>query len=173
MGCHSLLQGIFPTQGSKPGLQHCRQILYCLNHQGSPTDIYSTLSQRKRTHATTKICNINENYHWIRKWCSHLKASTTSDWLVIAGTASCSDRSSGISPATPHLSILTTLWGRHCYYLCKGREGKTVAWRGEVMCPGSLRTERCWVVGARVWAQTLTADRPSFCDPNSLCAFGL
>ena len=32
----SLLQGIFPTQGSNPGLLHCRQILYCLNHQGSP-----------------------------------------------------------------------------------------------------------------------------------------
>ena len=28
VGCHSLLQGIFPTQGSKPGLLHCRQILY-------------------------------------------------------------------------------------------------------------------------------------------------
>ena len=28
MGCHSLFQGIFPTQGSKPGLLHCRQILY-------------------------------------------------------------------------------------------------------------------------------------------------
>ena len=27
--------GIFPAQGSKPGLPHCRQILYCLNHQGS------------------------------------------------------------------------------------------------------------------------------------------
>ena len=26
-GCHFLLQGIFPTQGSKPGLLHCRQIL--------------------------------------------------------------------------------------------------------------------------------------------------
>ena len=25
VGCHSLLQGIFPTQGSNPGLQHCRQ----------------------------------------------------------------------------------------------------------------------------------------------------
>ena len=36
-GCHSLFQGIFPTQGSKPGLQHCKQILYCLSHQGSPT----------------------------------------------------------------------------------------------------------------------------------------
>ena len=28
MGCHSLLQGIFPTQGWNPGLLHCRQILY-------------------------------------------------------------------------------------------------------------------------------------------------
>jgi len=26
-GCHALLQGIFPTQGSNPGLPHCRQIL--------------------------------------------------------------------------------------------------------------------------------------------------
>ena len=32
----SLLQGIFPTQGSNPGLPHCRQILYQLSHQGSP-----------------------------------------------------------------------------------------------------------------------------------------
>ena len=33
---HSLLQGIFPTQGMKPGLLHCRQILYHLSHQGRP-----------------------------------------------------------------------------------------------------------------------------------------
>ena len=36
VGCHILLQGIFPIQGSNPGLLHCRQILYCLSHQGSP-----------------------------------------------------------------------------------------------------------------------------------------
>ena len=36
VGCHALLQGIFPTQGSNPGLPHCRQILYCPSHQGSP-----------------------------------------------------------------------------------------------------------------------------------------
>ena len=36
VGCHALLQGIFPTQGSNPGLPHCRQILYHLSHQGSP-----------------------------------------------------------------------------------------------------------------------------------------
>ena len=34
VGCHALLQEIFPTQGSNPGLPHCRQILYCLSHQG-------------------------------------------------------------------------------------------------------------------------------------------
>ena len=36
VGSHSLLQGIFPTQGSNPGLPHCRWILYHLSHQGSP-----------------------------------------------------------------------------------------------------------------------------------------
>ena len=36
VGCHAFLQGIFPTQGSKPGLPHCSWILYHLNHQGSP-----------------------------------------------------------------------------------------------------------------------------------------
>ena len=36
VGSLSLLQGIFPTQGSNPGLLHCRQILYQLSHKGSP-----------------------------------------------------------------------------------------------------------------------------------------
>ena len=36
VGSHSLLQGICPTQGSNPGLPHCRQMLYHLSHRGSP-----------------------------------------------------------------------------------------------------------------------------------------
>ena len=36
MGSLSLLQGIFPTHGSNPGLPHCRQILYQLSHKRSP-----------------------------------------------------------------------------------------------------------------------------------------
>ena len=36
VGSLSLLQGIFLTQGSKPGLPHCRQILYQLSHKRSP-----------------------------------------------------------------------------------------------------------------------------------------
>ena len=38
---HSLLQGIFLTQGSNLGFLQCRQILYCLSHQGSPTFRYA------------------------------------------------------------------------------------------------------------------------------------
>ena len=37
VGCHFLLQGIFPTQESKPGLPHYRQVVYHLSHQGNST----------------------------------------------------------------------------------------------------------------------------------------
>ena len=36
VGCYALLQDIFPTQGSNPGLPNCRRILYHLSHKGSP-----------------------------------------------------------------------------------------------------------------------------------------
>ena len=59
VGCHFLLQGIFPTQGSNPGLLHCRQILYHLSHQGSPNlKIHSAKKEKK-----------NANYHLTRKGC--------------------------------------------------------------------------------------------------------
>ena len=45
VGCHIPLQGIFSTQGSNPGLPHCRRILYWLSHQGSP---YLDLSPPRR-----------------------------------------------------------------------------------------------------------------------------
>ena len=36
VGCHALLQGLFPNQGLDPSLPHCRWILYHLSHQESP-----------------------------------------------------------------------------------------------------------------------------------------
>ena len=41
VGSLSLLQWIFPTQGSNQGPLHCRQILYQLSHQGSPGNVKS------------------------------------------------------------------------------------------------------------------------------------
>ena len=35
VGCHALLQGIFPMQRLNPGLPCCRQILYHLSHPGN------------------------------------------------------------------------------------------------------------------------------------------
>ena len=35
VGCHALLHGTFPTQGSNPGLPPYRWILYQLSHKGS------------------------------------------------------------------------------------------------------------------------------------------
>ena len=40
VGCHTFLWMIFSTQGSNPGLLHCRCIHYCLSNQESPSWIY-------------------------------------------------------------------------------------------------------------------------------------
>ena len=50
MGCHSLHQEIFSTQGSNPSfpcLLHCRQILYLVSHRGSPTRSTWTKSKKQ------------------------------------------------------------------------------------------------------------------------------
>ena len=41
VGCYALLQKIFLTQGSNPGLPYCRWILYCLSHQRIPIILLS------------------------------------------------------------------------------------------------------------------------------------
>ena len=45
VGCHAILQGIFLTQRSNPGVLHCRPILYHLSHQGSPNTTWETLKK--------------------------------------------------------------------------------------------------------------------------------
>ena len=46
VGCHALLQGIFPTQGSNLGLLHCRRILHDLSHQGRNSHSHRLLMPR-------------------------------------------------------------------------------------------------------------------------------
>ena len=47
VGSHSLLQGIFPTQGSNPGLPHFRQIIYHPGHQWSSTNTLKALPKKR------------------------------------------------------------------------------------------------------------------------------
>ena len=55
VGCHSLLQGIFLTQGSNSSLLHCRQVLCCLSHQGSPID-HERKKERKKESEVAQSC---------------------------------------------------------------------------------------------------------------------
>ena len=48
MGCHFLLQGIVPTQGSNLGLPHCRQMLYRLSYQGSHMSVCGVIKGRRQ-----------------------------------------------------------------------------------------------------------------------------
>ena len=66
VGSCSLLQGIFPTQGSNPGLPHCRQFLYQLSHKGSlsyqVSHLYIYIYERKY---------ITKGSIWRIFWCSN------------------------------------------------------------------------------------------------------
>ena len=67
VGCHFLLQGIFPTQGLKPHLLHCRWNLL-LSHQAGPTysqHLLFKMSKIKWIKDLIKICWINEGGIWL------------------------------------------------------------------------------------------------------------
>ena len=72
VGSLSLFQGIFPTQGSSPGLLYCRQILYQLSHQGSSRILewvaYPFSSRSSRPRNQTQISN---TARWILYQLSH------------------------------------------------------------------------------------------------------
>ena len=56
MGCHALLQGIFPTQGLNSSIPHCSQILYHLSHHGSPWQYFSSVQFSRSVVLDSTIC---------------------------------------------------------------------------------------------------------------------
>ena len=50
VGSLSLLQGIFPIQGSNLGFPHCRWILYHLSHKGSPISSWQEVILQQCSH---------------------------------------------------------------------------------------------------------------------------
>ena len=66
VGSLSLLQGTFPTQGSNPGLPHCRQILYQLSHKGSPRTLewvaYPFSSRSSQPRNWTRVSRIASRF---------------------------------------------------------------------------------------------------------------
>ena len=62
VGCRSLLQGIFPAQGSNPGLPHCRWILYQQSHAGSPYQLYLNKIGRNNK-VYWRMCRLTQMLH--------------------------------------------------------------------------------------------------------------
>ena len=75
VGCHFLLQGIFPTQGSNLGLPHCRQTLYQLSHQGSLYLSPCYLNEKTTDH--------NSKGAWPNSW---LVCVRTNIWILLCLT---------------------------------------------------------------------------------------
>ena len=69
MGCHFLLLGIFLTQGSKPGLLHCKQTLDDLSHKGRPGGLPLTRNSLKEKFCPTKLWHeLSYQCSWRRAW---------------------------------------------------------------------------------------------------------
>ena len=66
VGSYSLLQGIFPSQGSHPGLPHCRWILYQLNHKGGKGKQWLEANLLISEAAGAKVCLWLEGLGWLQ-----------------------------------------------------------------------------------------------------------
>ena len=59
VGCHALLQGIVPTQGSNPGLAHCRRILREISHLVDKYHVMSFVCGSKKSYKRMGLQNRN------------------------------------------------------------------------------------------------------------------
>ena len=69
VGSLSLLQGIFPTQGSNPALPHCRWVFYQLSHKGSPRTL-GCLVKSSFSSSHVRMWKLGHKESWAPKnWC--------------------------------------------------------------------------------------------------------
>ena len=97
----SLLQGILPTQGSNPGLPHCRWILYQLSHTWHQTmvevmKIMVTSFKKSHAHtATLSAPNPAAGHHWptpLLETPGHSQASVGQLFIILELHHVCSDQ---------------------------------------------------------------------------------
>ena len=90
VGSHSLLQGIFPTQGSNHSLPHCRQVLYHLSHQGSRSSSRSS-SLLTPFYSPTSLPTASEGHRHTRGPCT-----------IAAVAMGTSGKTVGLGPGSVH-----------------------------------------------------------------------
>ena len=134
MNSLSLLQGIFPTKGSNPGLPHCREILYQLSHRESLfTQCNGTMQKKNKNfcgvcdtfYLACKLSHFSRVWLFVTLWtvaCQPPLSMGFSRQECWSGWPSPGDLSDpGIelrSPALQADSLPTELWGKPCFTLC-------------------------------------------------------
>ena len=110
-GSLSLIQGIFPTQGLNPRLLHCRQILYQLSYEGSPTPLLIYWLNQSQTHSNSSRRNMALIIHisfgvWSVQDCSQVLKPSNLSFRQL-------------SPIPPSnlWNIFTFLYSRNCAVL--------------------------------------------------------
>ena len=69
VGCHSFLQGLFPTQGSNPSLLHCRQILYYQSYQRSKSqETWKSRVEKMEMSLSTSVAGISSSQASRAEW---------------------------------------------------------------------------------------------------------
>ena len=96
VGCHFLLQGIFLTQGSNPGLQHCRQMFYPLSHQGSRTSCSSYLQSK----TTESLRSLGDQAGLLNKTTAQSRKVQTHKPAVAQAAQHCPHRSDPVTTGT-------------------------------------------------------------------------
>ena len=130
VGCHSLLQEIFLTQGLNWGLLHCWRILYCLSHQGSPVlcvnfYIYYFWGFHKYFPAVSEagVTSVHVSLHVymcvLVCMCAHMYKSTCRYGIVMSGTVSRLYAKSGNILIHSGISRLTSVLGKLWWIWCK------------------------------------------------------
>ena len=95
VGCHDLLQQIFPIQGSNPGLLHCRRTLYHLSQGWIP--LWVTLQD------TTKL--LHKLMVPVHTPPSHVEAPATATAKLVQSCPTLCDPIDGSPPGSPDPGI--------------------------------------------------------------------
>ena len=100
VGCHSFLQGIFPTQQWNPGLLHCPQILYRLSYQGSPNiTIWVALGVAQSQTQLKRLSSSSSSGKESTCQCRRHKAHSLDPWVQYSFLENLMDREAwGYSP---------------------------------------------------------------------------
>ena len=118
VGRLSLLQGIFPTQGSDSGLPHCRWILYQLSHKGGDQDFWQSHPHQCNNDSRVKMnlrqALITASPGWRLV---ELQGCFPLACVALKGPAGSQTFAQAQTVTTEAINVVMRIWHPKCYFL--------------------------------------------------------